>query len=244
MPKQKKFLYNHPQIGEIELLPNTRCRGIRYSVSHKGAKISFNPIYIDKVLPLPTDKEEWFLKNREKFARMYGTQAYSSDSRHITYSFEIIFAEEPKLKNSLSAQLQNGVLTIRYYPLFDFGDNHNQQSIKNIVKHFLVLEAKRILPTKLRTLASRYDFDCSTIRISTAKGRWGSCNSKKQISLSAYLLFLPEYLIDFVIVHELCHTKEMNHGKKFYSELARVYPNHLNISKELKSESNKATKYF
>lgn len=244
MSKQNRFLYNHPQIGEIELLPNTRCRGIRYSVSHKGARISFNPIYINKVFPLPADKEAWFLKNRDKFASMYKLQAYSPDSRHNTLSFTIIFAKEPKLKNSLSAQLQNGVLTIRYYPLFDFVDSQNQQSIKNIVKHFLVLEAKRILPKKLSTLADKYDFDYSAIRISTAKGRWGSCNSKKQISLSAYLLFLPEYLIDFVIAHELCHTREMNHGKKFYSELAKIYPNHLIINKELKDESNKITSYF
>lgn len=244
MPKQKKFFYNHPQIGEIELLPNTRCNGIRYSVSHKGAKISFNPIYMDKVLPLSTDKEEWFLRNREKFASMYRSQAYSSESRHITLSFAIKFAEEPKLKNRLSAQLQNGILTIRYYPLFDFNDRDNQKSIKNIIKHFLVLEAKRILPTKLKTLANRYNFDYSTVRISTAKGRWGSCNFKKQISLSAYLLFLPEYLIDFVIVHELCHTREMNHGEKFYFELSRIYPNYLNINKELKDKSNKVANCF
>lgn len=62
-------VYHHPKIGDIRLLPNTWCRGIKYSISSKGALISFNPLFADRVLPLPADKEEWFLRHKERIGR-------------------------------------------------------------------------------------------------------------------------------------------------------------------------------
>ena len=114
-------VYHHPKIGDIRLLPNTRCRGIKYSISSKGALISFNPLFADRVLPLPADKEEWFLRHKERIGRQANKYMYDADSRLQTSAFEIRFVEEVRLRNSLSAVLStSGVLNIRYPSGFCF----------------------------------------------------------------------------------------------------------------------------
>lgn len=59
----------------------------------------------------------------------------------------------------------------------------------------------------------------ASVKINSSQGRWGSCSTKKDINLSYYLVLLPSYLIDYVLLHELCHTREMNHSERFWSLL-------------------------
>ncbi|MCL2651894.1 MAG: M48 family metallopeptidase [Candidatus Azobacteroides sp.] len=86
----------------------------------------------------------------------------------------------------------------------------------------LRMKALEFLPGRLHVLASLHGFSYSSVKISKSKSRWGSCSSKKNISLSLYLMALPLYLIDYVVLHELCHTIEMNHGIKFWELLDKV----------------------
>ena len=69
----------------------------------------------------------------------------------------------------------------------------------------------------------------NSLKIDTAKSRWGCCSSRKDIKLSYYLLLLPERLIDYVIVHELCHTREMNHGPRFKALLHSYFNDYAAI---------------
>jgi predicted metal-dependent hydrolase len=56
----------------------------------------------------------------------------------------------------------------------------------------------------------------SSVKINSSQGRWGSCSARKDINLSYYLVLLPSHLIDYVLLHELCHTREMNHSERFW----------------------------
>ena len=64
---------------------------------------------------------------------------------------------------------------------------------------------------------------------------WGSCSSKKNLNFSYRLYFLPEYLSDYIIIHELCHLKEMNHSKRFWDLVALVCPSYKDYRRELKN---------
>lgn len=86
----------------------------------------------------------------------------------------------------------------------------------------LKLKAREYLPARLHFLASRHGFEFSSVKISRSKARWGSCSSKKSINLSLYLMLLPDRLIDYVLLHELCHTRHMNHGPEFWLLMDRV----------------------
>jgi predicted metal-dependent hydrolase len=125
-------------------------------------------------------------------------------------------------RKDLFSSLKSGVLTIEYPEELDENDIHTQQYFWNSVNYFLRSEAKRILPYRTQQLAEKYHFSFSEVKIQSSKTRWGSCNLKRTINLSFYLLLLPQHLVDYVILHELCHTKEMNHSPRFWGWMDKV----------------------
>jgi predicted metal-dependent hydrolase len=94
-------------------------------------------------------------------------------------------------------------------------------------------KAKAFLPGELERLSKIHGLIYSQLKIRKSKTRWGSCSSKRSINLSFYLILLPEHLIEYVILHELCHTIEMNHSPAFWALLDRCTGGQ---SKQLKRE--------
>lgn len=86
--------------------------------------------------------------------------------------------------------------------------------------------AREYLIPKTKQLAEKFGFTYTSVRITTAKKRFGSCSSKNAISYSCFLMLSPKEAVDFVIVHELCHTKEHNHSAHFYRLLERCLPDY------------------
>ena len=78
-------------------------------------------------------------------------------------------------------------------------------------------KAKQVLPEQLSKIAELHGFHYNKVTIRGQKTRWGSCSSQKNINLNYKLLFLEPSLVDYVLIHELCHTLEMNHSKRFWS---------------------------
>jgi len=78
------------------------------------------------------------------------------------------------------------------------------------------------------------------VTITKAKRRWGSCSGKNRVSLSCFLVKLPYEVIDYVIVHELCHIKHKNHSKEFWEEVAKHCPEYKNLIASLRNFENKA----
>ena len=68
-------------------------------------------------------------------------------------------------------------------------------------------------------LSQQHKLPYKSVKINSSRGRWGSCSASKAINLSYFLVLLPKHLIDYVLLHELCHTREMNHGDRFWKLL-------------------------
>ncbi|GHT66713.1 hypothetical protein FACS189452_03090 [Bacteroidia bacterium] len=83
-------------------------------------------------------------------------------------------------------------------------------------------QAKLLLPQRVAQLAAQYEFTYSAISIKNMRTRWGSCSSFNRLNFSIYLITLPNELIDYVILHELCHTIHKNHGLQFWNLLDKV----------------------
>ena len=97
-------------------------------------------------------------------------------------------------------------------------------------------EAKKELPELVSLLAKKHGFTFQKLTIRNTASRWGSCSSLKHISLNLHLMRIPLYLREYVILHELCHTIEMNHGKCFWDLLNRCTEGKaLLLRKELKA---------
>lgn len=153
-----------------------------------------------------------------------------------TFSFHLhIFRSDRK---NFYLSLKDGFLHIACPRGTDFADSSVQDILNRLVERTLKHEARRLLPVRTEELAAQHGFVYRAIRIQPSKGRWGSCSSGKTINLSCYLMLLPAHLIDYVLLHELCHTVEMNHGERFWCLMDRVTGGKaLGLRRELKAFS-------
>lgn len=95
-------------------------------------------------------------------------------------------------------------------------------------------QAKAYLPGRLAELAAQHGFSYNQVRIKHNVSNWGSCSVKKNINLNLNLMRLPAELQDYVMLHEICHLKYMNHGKEFHALLESVCPNHKELRTKLR----------
>lgn len=154
---------------------------------------------------------------------------YRIETEHFTF-----FLSEGQGDRFL-ARTQPGRVQIVCPPQTDFTDEHVQTWMRKVIVEALKQQARLFLPDRLQLLARQSGLSFHSVRINSSQGRWGSCSVRKDINLSCYLLLLPSHLIDYVLLHELCHTLEMNHGDRFWQLLNRFTDGKaLALRKELK----------
>ncbi len=95
-------------------------------------------------------------------------------------------------------------------------------------------KASKVIPDRVAFYAPKIGVTYGRITIRNQKTRWGSCSSKGNLNFNCLLMLTPPEVVDSVVVHELCHRKEMNHSKKFYDEVLRVFPEYRKWDKWLK----------
>lgn len=139
--------------------------------------------------------------------------------------------------NQPTAVIRPNFLVVR----MSFDQQPTEEAIQSIIRpqvqKILKKEARQILIPRLRFLADSYGFDYQKAKISHASTRWGSCSSAGVISLNIGLVSLPNHLIDYVLIHELCHLRQMNHSPAFWAEVAAIVPNYKQCERELKQYS-------
>ncbi len=106
----------------------------------------------------------------------------------------------------------------------------------------LTTRAKRVIPSKVRKYAEIIGVDYGRITIRMQKSRWGSCSGQGNLNFNCLLMNAPEEIIDYVVVHELCHRKEMNHSPRFWAEVEKILPDYKNRRKWLKDHGNELMK--
>ncbi len=221
------------ELGRIEIWRNERARRI---------KILIKPDHLRITLPmLASQKQGLDFLNQVRDKIIQKQQKVSSQVQLIneeTPLQTLSFATYVKATNrdKVFFRLKDGILLIEYPQTKDPNSDEMQEHFKNGITFFLKKEAKRLLPNRLKQLAKKHGFTYSTVKIQSSKTRWGSCSGKKSINLSYFLLTLPAPLIDYVILHELCHTIEMNHGEGFWKLMDKVTDNK---SKALRAEVKK-----
>jgi len=106
----------------------------------------------------------------------------------------------------------------------DLNNDTVQLAARRASERAIKKEAERLLPERLQRLSRQHSLSYSSVRVKRLASRWGSCSSTKVITLNFFLMQLPWALIDYVLVHELIHTKHLNHSQSFWDDFDKIYP--------------------
>jgi predicted metal-dependent hydrolase len=203
------------EFGAIKVR-RSRTKYVRIRVEPTGHIVASMPIYASLgSVRLLIDSSR--LSLRKSLANLPKKRTFES-GEIIGKSHRLVLASGPA--NSTRLRGQEIQVTLRP----DVSDQQKADLIREAVARALRREAKAYLPRRLGHLAERHGFKYQTIRFSHAKSRWGSCSSRGTISLNIALMLLPNELIDYVLLHELAHTEQMNHSAKFWQRLESVCP--------------------
>jgi predicted metal-dependent hydrolase len=111
-------------------------------------------------------------------------------------------------------------------------------AVKNLLECFLAEQANIIIPPKVSYYSKLTRLNPTSIKIKKYTARWGSCNNKGELSFNYLLMMLPLDVIDYVIVHELCHLQHLNHSKDFWQLVTQYYPQQLAAKQWIKTHQS------
>ena len=135
------------------------------------------------------------------------------------YTFEVVITRESLFNDKVNMLLKDGFVTLDVPSQYDINQDYVQVAMKDLIVHALRIEAKRVLPQKVAYFAKKMNVQVREVKINNSNLRWGRCTNKKNINRSLFLMMLPERLIEYVILHELAHTIELNHSPRFWEIL-------------------------
>lgn len=211
-------ILQHPRLGRLELCPNARARRFTFRPTAEGLRVTtpirFSEADLNRCL---SEMEPRLLQLRQRFQQKQAVRRIDADFRIDTPHFKMELQEGRVAKTT--ARFKGGVLTITYPKDVDFENEALQAWLVKVAEEALRHQGMRVFLPRITQLAAQYGFSFEQLKIHKTHGRWGSCSTRKHINLSLYLLLLPESLQDYVMLHELCHTKEMNHGPRFWALL-------------------------
>lgn len=159
----------------------------------------------------------------------HGTFPYTSDQPIGKSHHLLIEPGEPRVRTTGTKI----IISIPHQTAFN--DRLFQQTVRDHITSALRKEAKSYLPRRLKFLAAEHGFTYQNTRLTHASSRWGSCSSRGTISMNIALMNLPFELLDYVLIHELCHTRHMNHSTAFWQEVAALDPAYKHHRSALKN---------
>jgi len=126
----------------------------------------------------------------------------------------------------------------------DFNNGFNISSrykgnIKELLTCWYKKQAGKIIPQCVDQISDSHNLSFNNIKITSAERRWGSCTGKKTINFSWRIIMLPSEIIEYIVIHELAHLKELNHSNKFWFVVGQMMPDYKKRKKWLRDNSYK-----
>ena len=221
------------EFGEIKIRKNKLARSVKLSVGVDGNLRASIPYYSPEfaVRRLVNGSRD---EIRKMLATHNAKNSYQDGDligKTHTLFLRKFLGEEIKISN------EGNQILVQIPQELAFENPLVQSEIRKTVSKILRKQAKAYLPRRIDFLAEKYGFSFEKLRFSHTGTRWGSCSSSGTISLNIALMNLPHHLIDYVIIHELCHTRQMNHSSKFWQEVEKYCPDYKKYIQEIKQFS-------
>ena len=220
-------------LDNVIIKKSKRARYISIKIKHDGSLAMTVPYFTSTILAkrFLQSKSDWINQQLLKIKR---EQHIFTDKQAIGKTHQLNFVSHD---GPYKTTVRNNVVLVSIPHGATTLDPNSQKHARTAVFRALKKEAKVYLTKRLDTHAQLNGFSYNELRFKNTATRWGSCSSAKNINLNIQLMRLPYHLIDYVILHELCHLKHQNHSKTFWLYLETLLPGARNYKKELKDYS-------
>lgn len=202
-------------------------RSLRLSLTENGeARVSI-PTWApySAGLDFAKSRYDWILSQRQSVSRLV-------EGQPIGKAHHLFFKPKATLSKPTSRVVPSAVI-VSHPPELTFDHPTVQKAAQAGSIRALRGQAGQLLPQRLATLAERHGFTYSSVAVKQLKSRWGSCDHNQAITLNLFLMQLPWKYIDYVLLHELMHTKIMRHGPDFWRAMTAIQPNAKALRTEL-----------
>ncbi len=219
------------EFGTITVRRNPKARQVRIRVAPNGTLRASMPPYTPLMFlrrMIKTSRNEL----REMIATTLPKNTYE-DGQSIGKKHTLIVRSGSKV----SVEKKDRAIIVTLPDTLTLRSKQVEAPLREVVIKVLRAESKEYLPKRLEYLARHMNCTYERVRFSHASSRWGSCSSTGTISLNIALMKLPLRLIDYVIIHELAHTKEMNHSQDFWDIVAEFDPEYKKHRKEMATQT-------
>lgn len=222
MAKQTKIEVDG--LGEIFVHRKKGAKNIRIRVDNNGLIHLTLPWWVSKSAGLAFVQKQnlWLQEQSSKLT------CPIRDGMQLGNSIKLSIRREDRSR--IGSTLTNDTLNIS----LPRGVEIDDPSVKKHIIAGLKQKCEQQIEPRLSYLAKKHGYKYRTVKFRVLKSRWGSCNQDAEITINVYLVQLPLHIIDYVLLHELNHTKHMHHGREFWDAMARILPDVKTAKKELK----------
>lgn len=220
-----------PEFGDIKIVRSHLARNVSLKIDANGQmRISMPPLCPMLMARRLVDQSRDAIRQKRQNTKpqtilCHGDQIGKIHKLQISHSFT---PTSRVTKDKLHVVLPHDM---------DYQSPEAQQFIQKAVLKSLRFQSRKFLEKRLRHLADLHGFEFQRVRYSNASSRWGSCSTSGTISLNIWLMQLPFELIEYVLVHELCHTIHHNHSEQFWAAVQQILPKYKLHRRALKSYS-------
>lgn len=217
-----------PEVGTVTLYKRRGNRSLRMSIGANGEIRVSLPYWLPYKAgeQFALSRAGWIMENRPPAGPLL---------RHgmgIGKAHRLVF-DPSTTATKVSTKVIANEVRVQYPEIYSYEDLVVQAAAQKASIRALKKEAEVLLPQRLQALASQTGHSYSAVAVKQLRSRWGSCSSKQEITLNLFLMQLPWHLIDYVLVHELTHTKVMQHGAPFWREMERFMPGAKQLRKQM-----------
>lgn len=215
------------ELGEVTIVKRRGGRYLRLRIKPTGQIMVSIPHWTPyrAGLSFALERQEWVEKHRPRYTPQILKSGDLIGKQHI---LQINFGNYKAIRTRLAGN------TVTVNAPVNVEAKLLQQKTAKAAERALKAEAEQHLLSRANELAGQHGYSFQSVTIKRLTSRWGSCSSDKRISLNYFLMQLPWELIDYVILHELVHTKHLNHGPKFWEAMASLIDNPKKLQKTVR----------
>ena len=219
-----------------------RAKYVRISVGVDGVQV-VAPAFMEnqEIIPLVDNKREWIFQKfesyRQRITQISLEREYISGEKLLFLGKNYSLTVQEHEGRYCSVQLADNQFLVSINK--DIPQEKRREAIRRTLEQWYLGSAKKLFSERLEQYTDKISVKVNMVWLKNQKTRWGSCSQKGNLNFNWKLVMAPTHIVDYVVVHELCHLRQMNHSKEFWKLVGTHIPDYKECRKWLKGNGLK-----